>query len=254
MNDEPPILTAEEVRQEAFNLLRAIQASRGTQIESQWRKLWQLVLEAKAARVPWGDSSGPWHLVGDGDHDGGESVLRLVAGGYVVPLWPPSGFRYAADLPSILNWAGVPRPDWSTNMDERNVEKGERAREAAERRRDEAELYRRKAEEGRTIHEALRGRGEQFRDHGEGARTTTEQTRVSAELVRDGQEGGREVAEQARDIAETFRSAAEEARAAAADARRSLGEFKELLQRQRLIVDRQEQALTAMEQRFGQQT
>jgi hypothetical protein len=115
MPDERPILAAEVIREEAASSLLVIQSNpRAKLAESQWRILWQLVREAKAARIPWGEfTAGPWHISRDGDG----SPPVLMAGGFGVPLWPPWEQRYASDLPRMLNWAGVPQPDGGMEND-----------------------------------------------------------------------------------------------------------------------------------------
>jgi hypothetical protein len=112
MIDETPVLTPEDVREEAREILRAIDSNRAHQgaFEDNWRKLWQLLREAKAAYLP-GLSDGPWYLrshAGEGERFGLSS--SLTAGSFDVPIWPPEAARSAGDLPGLLNWAGVPAP------------------------------------------------------------------------------------------------------------------------------------------------
>jgi hypothetical protein len=113
MADQIPALTRDNVREEAREILSAIEASRSHQgpFEANWRRLWQLVREAKAAYLPWEPSnSGPWHLSGDPDYRRGD-LPNLSAGNFVVSIWPPDQAGLGADLPGLLNWAGVPEPD-----------------------------------------------------------------------------------------------------------------------------------------------
>jgi hypothetical protein len=112
LTDETPVLPPEDVREEAREILRAIDASRHHQtvFEDNWRKLWQLLREAKAADLP-GSKHGPWSL-GSHTHDGEYGfVPTLIAGRFRVPIWPPQQARFASDLLGLLNWAGVPVPD-----------------------------------------------------------------------------------------------------------------------------------------------
>jgi hypothetical protein len=114
LRDETPVLTPEAVRREAREILRAIDASRHHQapLQDNWRKLWQLVREAKAAYLPFGSSSDePWHLSTGSDREPHTSVVRLTAGEFAVAIWPPEEARPGADLPRLLNWAGVPIPN-----------------------------------------------------------------------------------------------------------------------------------------------
>jgi hypothetical protein len=99
--------------QEAAEILSAIDDSRRHRFafEANWRKLWQLVREAKAARLPSeGSSPGPWQLRNGGDH-GDQALSTLTAGHFTVPIWPPEAPRSGTDLPGLLNWAGVPTPN-----------------------------------------------------------------------------------------------------------------------------------------------
>jgi hypothetical protein len=111
MVDETPVLTPEDIREEAREILIAIDASRHhpTAFENNWRKLWQLMREAKAAFLP-GLSQGPWYLTSQADHGGSGLTPSLAAGGFAVPIWPPQEARSGGDLPGLLNWAGVPVP------------------------------------------------------------------------------------------------------------------------------------------------
>jgi hypothetical protein len=112
MADQVPALTRDNVREEAGEILSALEASRPQGVfEDNWRKLWQLVREAKAAYLPWEPSNdGPWHLSGDPDHGPYEVSQSLTAGTFVVSIWPPDQAGLRADLPGLLNWAGVPAP------------------------------------------------------------------------------------------------------------------------------------------------
>jgi hypothetical protein len=113
VDDQVPALTRDNVREEAREILSAIDASRPHPgaFEDNWRKLWQLVREAKSAYLPFERSSDrPWHLSGDPDHDPDGGVSTLTAGNFVVSIWPPEEARSGADLPRLLNWAGVPAP------------------------------------------------------------------------------------------------------------------------------------------------
>ena len=112
MADQTSPLSKDNVRDEAREILSAIDGSRRHRVafEAHWRRLWQLVREANAARLPSEHSSpGPWQLSSDGDHgDGGSSALT--AGEFTLPIWPPDG-RLETDLAGLLNWAGVAIPD-----------------------------------------------------------------------------------------------------------------------------------------------
>ena len=113
MPDQVPALTRDNVREEAREIISAIDANRfhPGRFEAHWRLLWQLVREAKAAYLPWESSnSGPWHLTQTPESDSGASP-NLSAGDFVVAMWPPDHARLGGDLPGLLNWAGVPEPD-----------------------------------------------------------------------------------------------------------------------------------------------
>ncbi len=114
MTDETPVLNSEDVRREAREILRAIDASRDhpAPFQDNWRKLWQLLREARAAFLPLGGrNEGPWHFSGGPDRESHTSLVRLTAGKFAVAIWPPEEARPGADLPRLLNWAGVPIPD-----------------------------------------------------------------------------------------------------------------------------------------------
>ena len=112
MTDETPVLTPEDVRQEAREILRAIDATRHHQprFEHNWRKLWQLLREARAADLPE-PKDGPWCLGNHAQAGDYGFVPPLIAGNFCVPIWPPQDARFAPDLLGLLNWAGVPVPD-----------------------------------------------------------------------------------------------------------------------------------------------
>jgi hypothetical protein len=113
MPDQVPALTRDNVRDEAFEILSAIDASRPQQgaFEAHWRRLWQLVREARAAYLPWWRSSaGPWHISHDPDPRPQGTSANLIAGNFVVSIWPPDQAGLGTDLPGLLNWAGVPEP------------------------------------------------------------------------------------------------------------------------------------------------
>jgi hypothetical protein len=113
MPEQVPALTRDNIRKEAGEIISAIDASRAhpEPFEDNWRRLWQLVREAKAAFLPWDASHrGPWHLSDTPEsHSGGSPNLR--AGDFVLTMWPPDHARLGGDLPGLLNWAGVPQPD-----------------------------------------------------------------------------------------------------------------------------------------------
>ena len=112
-NDGASGLTMADVVVEAQELLASLDESRHQHaaLEVNWRKLWQLVREAKAAGLPFGGSSyGPWHLGAASDHPLDDVSPSLSADGFTVPIWPPEESRSATDLPGLLNWAGVPVP------------------------------------------------------------------------------------------------------------------------------------------------
>lgn len=115
MPDDSSLLTRDVVQQEAGEIILAIAASRQQRgaFEENWSKLWQLLREAKTALVPSeSPTAGPWHLSSTRDGRYGPSP-SLTAGSFAVPLWPPDAMRTGADLPELLNWAGVPVPDES---------------------------------------------------------------------------------------------------------------------------------------------
>jgi hypothetical protein len=112
MTDETPVLTPEDVRKEAGEILVAIDASRDHQaaFEGNWRRLWQLLREARAAYLP-GVDGGPWYLTTHADREATAGLSpRLTAGNFDVPIWPREEARSGTDLPGLLNWAGVPVP------------------------------------------------------------------------------------------------------------------------------------------------
>jgi hypothetical protein len=113
MPDQVPALTRDNIREEAGEIISAIDASRSYTgpFEANWRRLWQLVREAKAAFLPWDASNrGPWHLSGErAVRKGG--LPSLSAGNFQVSIWPPDQAGLGGDLPGLLNWAGVPEPD-----------------------------------------------------------------------------------------------------------------------------------------------
>jgi hypothetical protein len=110
MADQVPALTRDNVRVEAEEILSALEGSQPQrEFEDNWRKLWQLVREAKASYLPVERShAGPWHL--SEDLDPGVSY-SLTAGTFIVSVWPPDQAGLGADLPGLLNWAGVPAPN-----------------------------------------------------------------------------------------------------------------------------------------------
>ena len=110
MSDEGSVLTKEIVHREAGEILCAIVTSQaqGARPEHHWNELWQLVRESKAAGLLAGSpTGGPWHL----DRRGAGLSLSLTAGRFVLPIWPQDGIRMGAELPFMLNWAGVPVPN-----------------------------------------------------------------------------------------------------------------------------------------------
>jgi hypothetical protein len=112
-DDQVPALTRDNVREEAGEILSALEASPPHQgeFEENWRRLWQLVREAKAAYLPSEPShGGPWHVSGDLDPGPYGVSSSLTAGAFVVSIWPPDQAGLGADLPGLLNWAGVPAP------------------------------------------------------------------------------------------------------------------------------------------------
>lgn len=91
MIDPTSALPIEDVREEAQEILSALDASRSEQVvfEGHWRRLWQLVREAKAAGMRLGHSDeGPWRLAKDGSH-GDYGPAHLTAGEFTLPIWPP---------------------------------------------------------------------------------------------------------------------------------------------------------------------
>ena len=244
MTDETYPLSKEEIRADALEILSALDASRDQRdaFEDNWRRLWQLVREVKAARLALpAPDGGPWHYQQDGFGGPVKASAALAAGEFAVPVWPPEEPRSPTELPELLNWAGVPRDVENRRSGRRRDDEVERARNAAELRREEAEQYRRRNEEGRQISEDLRHKGEDLRLH-------EENIRLTAERLRDSQEAGRELAETARELAETLRRAVEDATASAVELRAGLADIKDLAQKQRLVLERQEQALAAFEQ------
>ena len=113
MPDQLPVLTRENIREEAGEILSALESSQPHQGEFQdnWRRLWQLIREAKAAFLPLEPShDGPWHVNGVPGHVTQDASRSLSAGDFVVAIWPPDQAGLGADLPGFLNWAGVPVP------------------------------------------------------------------------------------------------------------------------------------------------
>ena len=112
MPDQLPALTRDNVREEAGEILSAIDASRAhaEPFQDNWRRLWQLVREAKAAFLPLDVSHrGPWHL--SGEPLGARGALpNLSAGRFEVSIWPLDQAGLGNELPGLLNWAGVPEP------------------------------------------------------------------------------------------------------------------------------------------------
>ena len=234
-------LRRDEVREEALNILSAIDASRRDRgaFEKNWRRLWQLVREAKAADISLEDPKHDlWHLGNHGDGADGASAT-LMAGDFTLPVWPPEGPRSRTDLPELLNWAGVP----ILVSNGRSPSRGGTDGDAAEVRRERAEQDRRRNEEGRQIAEQIRSRGEDLRKE-------EEDTRLTSEHLRDSQEAGRELAEVAREMAETLRRTALDVQASVGDMREVLAEIKELARKQRLVLERQEKALAAFDRRL----
>ena len=236
MGDDQSVLTKQAVREEAREILLALDGSRvdPEKFEDSWRRLWQLAREARAAGLAVQDHNKPWSM------DFREDPLPaiLVADSFSVPIWPTSEGRLEPDLAGLLNWAGVPVP----MPDRRSTDLGEAARESAERRREQAELHRRQSEEGREIAETIRSRHEGFREDQEVSGDCSEQ-------MRDSQEAGRELAEQAREISEQLRRTAEDARVVLDEGRQALSDLKDLAQQQRLVLERQEKSLAAFESR-----
>ena len=113
MPDQIPTLTRDNIREEAGEILSAIDSSRAHPgpFQDNWRRLWQLVREAKAAFLPLDASHrGPWHLNGErAGRTGG--LPTLSAGNFEVSIWPPDQAGLGGDLPGLLNWAGVPEPN-----------------------------------------------------------------------------------------------------------------------------------------------
>ena len=112
MKDPTPALPIEDVREEAQEILSALDASRSERVvfEGHWRRLWQLLREAKAAGMFLSQADqGPWHLTIDGNR-GEYPAAHLAAGEFMLPIWPPDEPRSGSDLPRLLNWAGVPVP------------------------------------------------------------------------------------------------------------------------------------------------
>ncbi|HEV7365985.1 MAG TPA: hypothetical protein VGN76_09095 [Gemmatimonadales bacterium] len=103
MSDQLPALTRANIREEAREILSAIDTSRSHQapFQANWRRVWQLVREAKAASV--------WHLSGDPD-DGHGVLAHLTAGSFLVSIRPLDQAGLGANLPGLLNWAGVSEP------------------------------------------------------------------------------------------------------------------------------------------------
>ena len=113
MGDQAQTLTRNNIREEAREILSALDTSQlhQAEFEDNWRKLWQLVREAKAAYLPSEPSvGGPWQLGAERDHGPSGVSSSLTAGTFVVLVWPPDQAGLGADLPGLLNWAGVPAP------------------------------------------------------------------------------------------------------------------------------------------------
>jgi hypothetical protein len=107
-------LSRPDVLQEAQEIIAALNASRLHRVafEDNWRKLWQLLREARAACLPFGGSThGPWHFSRAPEAAPAGGSLRLMAGNLFVPIWPTEGFRPGSELPGLLNSVGVPIPD-----------------------------------------------------------------------------------------------------------------------------------------------
>ena len=237
-------LSKDEICADAIEILAALDTSRDQRAayEDNWRRLWQLVREVRAARFALqAPDGGPWHYQQDGVAGPVQASAALAAGDFALPVWPPEEPRSPTELPELLNWAGVPL-DMHSGRSGRRPDDSGGVRDAAELRREEAELYRRRNEEGRQIAEGLRHKGEDLRQDEEGIRLT-------AERLRDSQEAGRELAETARELAETLRRTVEAAAGSAEQMRATLTEIKDLAQKQRLVLERQEQALAAFENR-----
>ena len=108
MTDEAPSLTRDEVREEAGCVLVALDESRvqPRRFEDNWRKLWQLLREGRAASLATQDSRGPWVF----DHDTDPLSSTLVADGFRLHVWPAQDGRSGPELAQLLNWAVVPIP------------------------------------------------------------------------------------------------------------------------------------------------
>jgi hypothetical protein len=113
MRDQASPLSREDVRQEAGDILSAMDRSRRhqTAFEANWRKLWQLVREARAGYLPFQNSpDGPWHFSTDRSQGVNQGSTTLAAGDFILPVWPSEEPRSSSDLPGLLNWAAVPIP------------------------------------------------------------------------------------------------------------------------------------------------
>jgi hypothetical protein len=113
MKDQTPSLPIEDVREEAHEILAALDASRSERVvfEGHWRRLWQLVREAKAAGMLHSQAhQGPWGLYRGGGLDQSGVAVYLIAGEFMLPIWPPDEPRSGTDLPTLLNWASVRVP------------------------------------------------------------------------------------------------------------------------------------------------
>lgn len=106
-------LSREVIVGDASEILSALDASRndGAAYEENWRRLWQLMREAKAASLEFqAPDGGPWHYRRDGAGGRSEEFAMLMAGDFALRVWPPEGPRSLTELPELLNWAGVPLP------------------------------------------------------------------------------------------------------------------------------------------------
>ena len=106
MTDEAPALSRDDVRQEARQILAALNANREhrQRFEEIWRKLWQLAREARAADLPSRNVDGPWSIY----YDRVSLLPFLTTDSFRIPIWPASDGRSQPDLAKLLNWAGVP--------------------------------------------------------------------------------------------------------------------------------------------------
>jgi hypothetical protein len=106
-------LSREDIRADAVEILSALDASRNdlTAYEENWRRLWQLMREAKTAELTFHETNGggPWHYQKDGVGGPVKGSAALAGGAFPLPVWPPDEPRSRTELPELLNWAGVPR-------------------------------------------------------------------------------------------------------------------------------------------------